>query len=247
VVTRGRPVYLQVADAIRGGILAGTYRPGDRLPSTSELMDTYRVGQKTVQSAVDRLRAEGYVVSQQGVGFFVRQQEVPRRMSTDITEGVGFYTMLDRHGLQPGSRTTVQRGPASAEVAQWLGIAEGEQVVVRDRLMRPEGKLPELLATSYFPVWVVERAPNLGDPTISGLPKWIREAFGDVYYRDVLSARMPSPDEVERLELPPGTPVITVKGGTYDQQHRALHFIDKRAAAGRIDYSYEYGMVPTGD
>ena len=34
---RHLPIYLQIAEAIRGGVAAGTYRPGEALPSLREL------------------------------------------------------------------------------------------------------------------------------------------------------------------------------------------------------------------
>ena len=43
-----------------------------------------------------------------------------------------------------------------------------------------------------------------------------------------------------------GTPVQVIQGGTYDQQHRPLHYIYVMGAAGRIEFAYRYGTVPDG-
>jgi DNA-binding GntR family transcriptional regulator len=152
--------------------------------------------------------------------------------------------MLAREGLQPATTTTVTRGPASEEVADVLGIPVAEEVVIRARLTRTEGELPIGLWISYFPVWVAEAAPNVADPNISGLPKWLREAFGDTYREDIVDSRMPTDEERERLEIPPDTPVTIIKGLTRDQEHRTLHFIDKVTVAGRMQYGYRFGVVP---
>jgi GntR family transcriptional regulator len=92
----------------------------------------------------------------------------------------------------------------------------------------------------------VEAAPNLADPNVSGLPKWLREAFGATYSEDIVDARMPTPEEAERLEMAEGQPVLIIKGLTRDSQHRVLHFIDKVTAAGRMQYGYRFGAVPEG-
>jgi hypothetical protein len=55
---------------------------------------------------------------------------------------------------------------------------------------------------------------------------------------------MPTEEERERLEIPEGVPVIILKGTTRDSQHRVLHFIDKVTVAGRLQYSYRFGVVP---
>jgi hypothetical protein len=71
--------------------------------------------------------------------------------------------------------------------------------------MARDGDAPGL-ATSYFPTWVVEQAPQLVDPNVSGLPKWLREAFGDTYSEDVIDSRMPSDAEREELQILPTLP-----------------------------------------
>jgi GntR family transcriptional regulator len=244
-VRRGQPFYEQVADALRADIRAGTYGPGDQLPSERELRARFDVSANTVRAAIVALRTEGLVESHQGRGVFVTERATLRRLSTDITDGAGFYTMLERMGKQPATTTTVTRGPASDEVADALGIPAGEEVVIRARILRTQGEPPTGSAISYFPVWVVEAAPQLADPTVSGLPVHLRTAFGDTYSEDLVDARMPTAAERERLEIPAGVPVLIVKGVTRDQQHRTLHFIDKVTPAGRMQYGYRFGTVPS--
>jgi len=243
-IQRGEPLSVQVANALRGEILAGTYGPGAALPSERELRERFGVSSGTVRGALARLSAEGLTTSHQGRGVFVADQATLRRLSTDIAEGRGFYSMLDRTGRQPATVTTVTRGPATEEVADWLGIPAGEEVVIRSRILRTEGGPPIGSAVSYFPAWVVEAAPNLADPDVSGLPEWLREAFGPTYSEDLVDARMPTPQERRQLEIPKGVPVLIIKGVTRDQQHRTLHFIDKVTAAGRMQYGYKFGSVP---
>jgi DNA-binding GntR family transcriptional regulator len=247
VVSRvsGRPAYLQIADGLREQLRDGTYPPGAQLPSERVLQDTYRVSSKTVRAALDQLRAEGLVTSYQGRGVYVREQSVPRRLSTDISTSVGWYHTLARQGLQPAGQTTVTKAPCPPEAAEFLGIDPGTEVYVRARVMGTEGEPPAMLATSYFPAWVVEQAPNLADPKVSGMPKWLREAFGETYSDDVLTVRMPTPAEQQRLDLPPGTPVQVIKGGEHNHEHRPLHFIEVIAAGGRMEFAYRYGTVPT--
>jgi GntR family transcriptional regulator len=223
----------------------GTFPPGAKLPSESELRQQWGVGAKTVRAALDQLRAEGLVVGRQGVGSFVREQIVPRRLSTDITTSMGWYHTLARQGLTPAGKTVVSTEPASALVAEWLGIEPGTPVTVRDRLLGTEGQPPIMLAASHFPAWVTERVPELTDPTRGGMPELLRGGFGPTYSTDVLTVRMPTSAEVSRLQLARGLPVQIIHGGTYDGEHRPLHFIEVVAAAGRVEFAYVYGTVPS--
>lgn len=62
-----RQLFEQLAGEIRSGRLA----PGDRLPTEHELTRAARVSRTVVREAVAALRAEGLVVTRQGVGAFV--------------------------------------------------------------------------------------------------------------------------------------------------------------------------------
>lgn len=152
--------------------------------------------------------------------------------------------MVARQGLQPDVATTVTRAPATEEVADALGVPAGAEVLVHTRLVRTEGGPLLFLATNYFPAWVVEAVPQLAEPSTSGLPKWLSQAFGPLYGEDVIDARMPTPEERERLEIPPDTPVMVIKGINRDSQHRVLHYIEKVTVAGRMQYGYRFGVEP---
>lgn len=244
-ITRGEPFYVQVADALRDDIRAGRFAPGDQLPSERELRERFQVSTNTIRAAIVQLRAEGLVASHQGRGVFVTEPpSALRRLDTDITQAEGFYSMLDRTGRQPATVTTVTRGAASDEVADWLEVTAGDEVVVRDRLLRVEGKPPIGLATSYFPTWVVDAAPNLADPAVSGLPKWLREAFGPTYSTDEVDARLITDAEAEKLEAEPRSAVLIVHGTTRDQGHRCLHYITDVVPSGRMIHGYRYGAIP---
>lgn len=61
----------QIIDEITARINDGTYRPGDRLPSATQLRETYGVSQQTVRDAMTWLKATGAVVGVAGKGVFV--------------------------------------------------------------------------------------------------------------------------------------------------------------------------------
>lgn len=61
-----------IADVIRR-IRSGQYPPGAKLPSAREMRETYDVSQMTIRTAVERLRAEGWVTTSPGAGVFVAE------------------------------------------------------------------------------------------------------------------------------------------------------------------------------
>src|SRR3954451_20937891 len=83
-----RPSYVQIADGIRRAIQSGELAAGTKLPSGRDLTREWGVAVMTAQKAVDQLRAEGLVHSQQGRGVFVAASPDSRPEGTDAS-GLG--------------------------------------------------------------------------------------------------------------------------------------------------------------
>jgi DNA-binding transcriptional regulator YhcF (GntR family) len=69
-----RPPYIQVAAALRAGILTRKLQPGEKLPAGASLAKHYGVARMTIQQAMRILRDEGLIVSRTGSGVFVRER-----------------------------------------------------------------------------------------------------------------------------------------------------------------------------
>jgi GntR family transcriptional regulator len=66
------PAYAQLAGILRHSIARGTLRPGDQLPSESQLVNRYGVSPMTVRRALNILIDQGIVTAEQGRGTFVK-------------------------------------------------------------------------------------------------------------------------------------------------------------------------------
>ena len=66
-----RPIYVQIMDEVRRGLLRGTLRPEDPLPSVRELASGLRINPRTVLQAYAALEREGLVYVRRGQGTFV--------------------------------------------------------------------------------------------------------------------------------------------------------------------------------
>ncbi len=235
------PFYGQVADAVRADIREGRYPPGTQLPTIQELRERFGVSDTTIRAALVQLRSEGLTVSYQGRGVFVREQGTRRKLGGDAS----WRAILAREGKTDASTVTVRREPAPADVAERLGLPAGTVVLVRDRLLRPEGEPPTLISLSWHPDWIAEQIPDLADPAKGGM-KGLHEALGmKLWFEDVYGSRRPTDAERERLELQPGDVVTSTTGTTYNQEGRPVYAIHHVAAGGRIEFSVRYGDVPS--
>src|ERR1700730_13215758 len=65
------PLFRQLYDGVRRGILDGTLAPGLRLPATRQLASELGVSRNTVLNAYEQLLAEGYLQGKAGSGTYV--------------------------------------------------------------------------------------------------------------------------------------------------------------------------------
>ncbi|MGW5366457.1 MocR-like pyridoxine biosynthesis transcription factor PdxR [Actinopolymorpha pittospori] len=74
---------------LRGAILDGRLRGGERLPPTRELARRLDVSRNTVAVAYERLSAEGFLVARVGAGTFVRTEPIERVRARTAPGGDG--------------------------------------------------------------------------------------------------------------------------------------------------------------
>ena len=73
---KGKNKYWSLYKELRGDILEGRVKKGERLPSKRALAESLSVSVVAVQSAYDQLLAEGYVYSKERSGYFVSDVNV---------------------------------------------------------------------------------------------------------------------------------------------------------------------------
>ncbi|MGE0159027.1 MAG: GntR family transcriptional regulator [Gemmatimonadales bacterium] len=66
-----RPLYVQIMDEVRRGLVRGALGPEDALPSVRELASSLRINPRTVSQAYAELEREGLVRVRPGKGTFV--------------------------------------------------------------------------------------------------------------------------------------------------------------------------------
>ena len=70
-----RPVYVQLVEQIKRKIIAGEYKPGDKMPSVRELAAEAAVNPNTMQKALAELERIGLMYSQRTSGRFITDDE----------------------------------------------------------------------------------------------------------------------------------------------------------------------------
>ena len=67
------PIYAQLIEQIKVGIVSGAFPPGERLPSVRDLATEAGVNPNTMQRALAAMEEEGLLTSQRNTGRYVTQ------------------------------------------------------------------------------------------------------------------------------------------------------------------------------
>ncbi len=95
------PHYLRIKDAIMARIAEGTFKPGDRVYSESELVASFGVSRMTANRALRELMFEGVLTRATGLGTFVSSQ----RQDIDLLQIRNIADEIAGRGRRPRRRS----------------------------------------------------------------------------------------------------------------------------------------------
>lgn len=80
-----KAIYMQIADKICDGVMLGSMKPGERIPSVREYAATLEVNANTVMRSYDYLDRAGVIFNRRGIGFFIADNacDVIKKMRRD--------------------------------------------------------------------------------------------------------------------------------------------------------------------
>ncbi|OIV37865.1 GntR family transcriptional regulator [Mangrovactinospora gilvigrisea] len=252
------PKWRTLADELADRIRSGEFGPGERLPEIRDLVEQGKGSKSTVHAAYKALEAEGLVTSTRGHGTTVRQRAPLKRIGierydkakwrdSDEVAFIADRVASGRAYKRDEQTQTVSRVSATAEVAAAHGLPEGADVYARARLVK-EGDQPTHTLTSYYRPEHVE-GTRIVDPTPgpAGRGGGFRVLYDAGYeidhMREEIFARVPTPDEVKLLKLPPGEPVVELHRTTFTADGTVVEYAIGVHAASRFRWAYDF-QVP---
>jgi GntR family transcriptional regulator len=141
------PLYTQIKDTLRAGILDGRYAPHSRMPSESELQTMFDVSRITIRQALNDLQKEGLIFKVHGKGSFVSQ---PKAFQ-NVTSLQGFAEAMSRSGHEIINRVVQFRFiPAPADIAARLALP-ARTVVTEIQRVRLLNRSPVSYEVTYLP------------------------------------------------------------------------------------------------
>lgn len=140
------PLYRKLQAHLRDTIERGDLRPGDPVPSESQLIDLHSLSRITVRRALAELEQEGLVVKRQGSGTFVADYS---RSGAQCL--LSFTSETLRSGHRPGARLLSMRsGDRPRHAADQLGLRPGEELIHIKRLRTIDDR-PVFISEAFVP------------------------------------------------------------------------------------------------
>jgi DNA-binding GntR family transcriptional regulator len=212
----------QIANVLRAQIEAGELKPGDTLPSDTELAARFEVSKPTMTKARAMLVALGLVASRAGAASTVRDvggtpataEHRPQRARTSgRIYPDGQYTRIVAAGI----------APASAEVAAALGTELGSPVIERREVIHAADDTPLATSRTSFPAILIDQCPALlkTEPVAQGTTRYVEQQTGRLAasIAGAVACRRGGAErdgDAAQLRLPPDAYLLALSTTTYD-------------------------------
>lgn len=197
------PLYFQLAEQLTAAIADGQAHPGDLFENEVAMSERLGLSRPTVRRSIHHLVDQGLLVRRRGLGTFVASRRVHRRASKG-----SLYEDLSMQGRSPSTkvlRHALEREPRAAEA---LDLDPETELLALERLRFAD---KEPLAIMHN--WLPPRHSDISEDALESrsLYSLLRdEGVGSVVAHQSVSARLPTAEEQELLEISSSLPVIAV-------------------------------------
>lgn len=213
------PLHTQIAESLRLQIQNEEFKEKENLPSERELAERYAVSRMTVRQALQKLRLEGLIYHERGVGTFVNN----RKIDVHTRNLNGFSQEMQSLGLVPSSRVlTFKRELASDVVKQDLQLGAGAEVIYLERLRIADGE-PMAFEKTYLPAYLFPKLEGF-DLTKNSLYRILVENYDLQMHHaeEVLEAASATKRVAEQLDIRAGAPVLVVHRVVFSEANQPI-------------------------
>ena len=217
-----QPLYEKVKKKITASLVQGEWRPGEAIPSETELANVYEVSQGTVRKAIDELSAESILIRRQGKGTYVatHNEENIQLRFLRLTSNFGLKEKLDNQLV------SFSKEKATNKLAKVLNINPASTIISLKRVLTFNEK-PLILDVIKIPA-----------QSFRGLTaEMVVEKKGSMYrmYETDFGVRMLRADEKIRainanfesaslLNVKENTPLLSVERISYTYENKPLEW-----------------------
>jgi GntR family transcriptional regulator len=233
------PLWRQIADRLRRSIASGEFKPGDILPSETEINAAFQVSRATARASLERLRQEGLISRHSGRGSIVLAPKVEQ----PVNELASFSEDMRRRGYRPSYSTFSAAGePVTAEAAEALGAPAGAVVFHVRRLLLADDE-PIGMSESWLAPWVFAtgREPTPKDLDVGSLYEWLARVCGRTIAgaKEYIEAALADAAMARRLDVAPGSALLVARRRSHAADGRPIEYATMHYRADRYRFIIE--------
>jgi len=181
VFVQAKTVANQVDEILLERIRDGSYLPGSRMPSESELSEALGVSRATIRTALAKLAATGLILRKQGDGTYVnaRAQDASARFGNlwDLVE------LIEGNGFTPSIRfLSIECRPATEKEIFSLALEPGDELICLRRLFYADQQAV-ILADNAIPLSLLREPLESIDGNLH-----IRDIFQKYFHQKIAFA-----------------------------------------------------------
>jgi len=215
------PLYIQVASVMRRRVETNQWVPGQKISTLVELEREFEVARVTIRQAIDVLRQEGLLHSQQGRGTFVAEKSLSRHWFKLATS---WDVLIDAIKDNIPKRIKVETPSAFPSLQEGEGRAASKYVFMRTIQYKddePYGLVNVHLADEVFRRAAEEFRMH---PALSVLANLKSAEIEQAYQTIVIGSADPA--AAEHLQIALGAPVAECRCVVIDTRGTAIYVAD---------------------
>jgi len=229
------PYYHQLYRYIEKKITAKEWRPGQLFPSEEELCARLDVSRTVVRQAFAELRTNGMIVKRSGKRTTIGSPKYSGDLMQDLR---GFYEDARNHGQVPTTRVLeLKVVPAEGSIAEPLQIAEGDKVIMLNRLRSLDSQ-PCVIVVTYIPYKLCPALIN-EDLSDCSLYELLASKYGlsvSKGHRTIQAVRA-SREDAKLMGIKAGSPTLLLKSIGLLQDGTPLEYFVARHRGDRSIFS----------
>jgi GntR family transcriptional regulator len=215
------PLYIQVASVMRRRIETKQWLPGQKISTLVELEREFAVARVTIRQAIDILREEGLLHSQQGRGTFVAEKAVSRHWFKLATSWDTLVATIKNNVLK---RIKVDNPPPAPILREEEGTLATKYIFMRS-LQFKDGQ-PYGIVNLHLADQIFQRAPEefRQHPALSVLANLKGVRVRDAHQTVVIGSADLTTAELLHVEL--GAPIAECRCVVLDPKGIAIYVAD---------------------
>jgi GntR family transcriptional regulator len=219
------PIYYQIKQTIKKWIITKEFEPLEKIPSENELAQKFKVNRLTVRQAISQLIQEGFLESRRGEGTFVTDNE--NLINSYNVETSGYLDDLFPYQLKNVKTkvATIEKIVVSKRIREILKLDKGEKEITQIKRVRLLNDRLFTYTINYLPL-VLGSMITEADLYKKRLLQILEENLGVRFTEAVqtIEASFANYEVAKRLEIPSGSPVLSVEKIMYAQRHQPIEF-----------------------